>query len=566
MAKEVKRQHKKMLTQLTGRTPKKHYASGNLGPKAGIMQTPQAESGRKIDEYTQRSKNINKQVKPIVGWVKNVKVQLNLNNEDRKVNPASYKGQLSQRGLHMDKQQRSISSIKIYGDTKAQRQLKTQGSAGKPQANDDSKLEDNSQTSGQTRKLEQLRQIVVSQGVNQGKRSISSESNYVFLTPAKLAPSSCISNKEQHRKVESISKEKGSIPIRRVNINKRKKDAGTGPRNMTSLYTSPRPAKDELTPVLNRDAVVNAINGEICEKYGAATERVMQRDLEVRTVDKMPDGTSLGLPDDSNYNRMVSFMEDLKQSIEVPRKKHPGLGIPYAKPAIAIQNFGFTNKLFAKSRSLKTLQRVVMDRSVAGRVLPPDLKRCETPNDLHPASLFAKPSAFSTTSSPHRDHLTSTGEKPKIGSVIFPQTNQYATEDIVKPHFSSIYGFTANNKDYFPEDAVLNNTRTDEAVRTVDQRKLESPLSNNTGFAEQLNMKLQEIIISRTNNKEKYMTVGSPRKKIPKINDNIGGLKRPTKPVEKKKEDHQKFRLARKLYTKGPCAVPLSMSHNIYAK
>jgi len=508
------------MSQFSGGLSKKSLPTTNIARRPNpILQTPQADSFRKIDEYTERSKNIIHKAsqiqlhpansKPIVsGWVKNVRVNLQLNEDKRHNSGNMYNniGQLSQRGIN-DKNYRSVSNVKT-----PLRNVKTQGSGIKPL---------DLPPTGQGKKMEQLRQIVVSQGSRVNNRRCMSDALDSFKTPVKgnvpLGQNDPLSLRvdKAHRKVE--------LSNRFI-------------RNMSSLYTSPQqilPLSSNIKHTPMRDPLTN----------GGFTERGIvinnPQDLEVRTVDKEKDGTSLGLPDDSNYYRLASFMEDLKQSIEIPyRKIVPARILNNAVPQMAIQNY-----TIGKSKSMKSFKRVVMDRT---RTIESHHKRCVTPNDLHLTGLVTRPSAFSTSSSPQRDRSGKhRQDKPKIASVVLHPIIKNSADKNLTNYMTSIY---SSPNDAFPDDVNLNNTKVENSEAsagiTVDQKPHDFSTQNEKykpniqteEFMRQLNTKLQNVMKMRCAS-EKYLT-------------NVSSVI-PQKPYAGIKPDPQKFRLARKLYTKG---------------
>ncbi len=91
-------------------------------------------------------------------------------------------------------------------------------------------------------------------------------------------------------------------------------------------------------------------------------------DLEVRTVDNKR-ACALELPDDSNYNRMVSFIEGLKQSIDVKKRKVETTTSPGRRPKVVLQNFvlGKGQATMCQSRSVRSLPRATIQKSVDQR-------------------------------------------------------------------------------------------------------------------------------------------------------------------------------------------------------
>ncbi len=339
------------------------------------------------------------------------------------------------------------------------------------------------------------------------RRSCSNESSQPFCTPVRTHPDSTPIVKPKSR-VESRSKA-DSLTLRRVATqNKRLMEPA---RNFSSLYTSPRP--QHHSPQQPQQEPTER-GGAVTDRGGAVTDRGgAQRELEVRTVDRPQRAAGLGLPDESNYNRMVSFMEDLKQSIDVPRMRPC---IVRAKPAIpgAVQNVltTTTSKTYEKSVSMKTLRRVVLDRNVRTKN-PGSDRRSGTPGEVPPTVLFTRPSAFSTSSSPHRERLNTTYDHH--GTEALRPAAHYSTDNPL--YFA---GGTREDPNIPTEDAFTLEIRRQaaEQLSTVDSRP-------------------------RHPHNDKYLAARTPT-------GNRAQVKRPTKPSARKNADFQKFHLARKLYPK----------------
>lgn len=254
-------------------------------------------------------------------------------------------------------------------------------------------------------------------------------------------------------------------------------------------------------------------------------------DLEVRTVDNKR-ACALELPDDSNYNRMVSFIEGLKQSIDVKKRKVETTTSPGRRPKVVLQNFvlGKGQATMCQSRSVRSLPRATIQKSVDQRKMhgggtPGAVpNRCETPNTVPSAGATQRQPVPGTDPASKRS-LSFSKIRSRLGSLILHHVAQYSS-DASETLFQ----------------APLQPTH--ERTASTEERKSSSPVSaagSRSPLSSRLRRMAREIGL-----KAKHHV--SPEGDAARATATTSAV-RPSRPLEvQKSEQAQKFRQARRLH------------------
>jgi len=438
-------------------TPAEDRKIMNTPDKNPICQNIQI---RRIDKYTNRSKNIQqKHQHEVQNWVKNVFSQLQINRDAlKKINKKRYKRQLSQKAIG----QPSISDQKSGLDP----QLATSDG---PQHE---KID-----------LEDCKvQIQETHRHNQNNLPTS-----VTLNPTKINDSQSVRHKKPKIKFDFMNtprrilvKERGSKSkgiIHFLNPNKEIK------KNEKYKIFSPRKNSVELH------------QNKISE---------FQNIQHLKTTDKEEKLENLGLPDDSNYNKIVNFMESLKKSIEIQHNMPENNSSK--RPNIIVQNFfkeksqnpikNLKNHIKeSKEISVKRSLRVKRSKELLEIGSCGALNRCETPNTI-----------------------------PSIG--------------ITQNHSST----PGRNK----RSASFTKIRTRIGAVTINSEINRAKSIANEPSSKKVKQKVKEII-NTLNLDERYKIIATPKLKEKNV--------KPKKPIESenkgRSEESKKFRHARKLLSEG---------------